>query len=56
MAVCGEQTPALATMEGGVRVACHLYPGADVRHPRQRWVPVGRRTTPEEPPLEATLR
>ena len=56
MAVCREQVPALAPMDDGSRVACHLYPGADVRHPGQRWVPVGRRDDIHDPVLDGTLQ
>ena len=54
MAVCREQVPALAATDDGSRVACHLYPGADPRHPGQRWVPVGRRDDIHDPLLEGT--
>ena len=56
MAVCREQVPALAPTDDGSRVACHLYPGADARHPGQRWVPVGRRDDVHDPLLEGTLQ
>ena len=56
MAACREQVPALAPVEDGSRVACHLYPGADTRHPGQRWVPVGRRDDIHAPLLEGTLQ
>ncbi len=55
MAACHEQTPVLAATDDGTRVACHLYPGADTRHPNQRWVPAGRREKLDDPVLEATL-
>ena len=55
MAACREQVPALAPVEDGSRVACHLYPGADPRHPDQRWVPVGRRDDIHAPWLEGSL-
>ena len=56
MAVCREQVPALAPMDDGSKVACHLYPGADARHPGQRWVPVGRRDDVHAPLLDGTLQ
>ncbi|MEA2931321.1 MAG: peptide/nickel transport system ATP-binding protein, partial [Actinomycetota bacterium] len=56
MDVCHARTPALATMDDGSQVACHLYPGADPSHPGQRWAPVGRRDTLDDPALEAVLR
>jgi oligopeptide/dipeptide ABC transporter ATP-binding protein len=56
MPVCRDQAPALARTHDGVLVACHLYAGADARHPGQRWVPGGRREKLEDPPLEATLQ
>jgi peptide/nickel transport system ATP-binding protein len=58
MEVCREQVPALAVQEDGSRVACHLYPGADDRHPGRRWAPVdaGRRAGIDDPPLEGVLR
>ena len=56
MAACREQAPALATMDDGSQVRCHLYPGADPRHPWRRWVPAGRRDTLDDPPLEAVLQ
>ncbi|MEA2902537.1 MAG: peptide/nickel transport system ATP-binding protein [Actinomycetota bacterium] len=56
MAVCREQVPALAPTDDGSKVACHLYPGADERHPGQRWVPVGRRDDTHDPLLEGALQ
>jgi len=56
MDVCREQAPALAVADDGTRVACHLYPGADLRHPGRRWVPEGRRVELDDPPLAAALR
>ncbi|MEA2828751.1 MAG: peptide/nickel transport system ATP-binding protein [Actinomycetota bacterium] len=56
MVACREQVPALAPMDDGSRVACHLYPGADPRHPGRRWVPVGRRDDIHGPWLEGTLQ
>jgi peptide/nickel transport system permease protein len=56
MAVCREVEPALAPTEDGAQVKCHLYPGADPRHPGQRWEPVGRRDALDAPVLEAVLR
>jgi oligopeptide/dipeptide ABC transporter ATP-binding protein len=56
MAVCREVEPALAPTEDGAQVKCHLYPGADSRHPGQRWEPVGRRNALDAPVLEAVLR
>ncbi|HEX7277980.1 MAG TPA: ABC transporter ATP-binding protein, partial [Acidimicrobiales bacterium] len=56
MAACGEQVPAPAATDDGTRVACHLYPGADPRHPGRRWVPTGRRESIDDPPLPGELR
>ncbi|MEA2717427.1 MAG: peptide/nickel transport system ATP-binding protein [Actinomycetota bacterium] len=56
MDVCHARTPALATMDDGSQVACHLYPGADPAHPGQRWAPVGRRDKLDDPAIEAVLR
>jgi hypothetical protein len=56
MDVCREQVPALAVADDGTRVACHLYPGADPRHPGRRWVPDGRRVELDDPPLRAELQ
>ena len=56
MEVCQEVEPRLAPAPDGTRVACHLHPGADPRHPGQAWVPDGRRTGLDDPPLPAVLR
>ncbi len=55
MRACREQVPVLAATDDGVSVACHLFPGADPRHPGRRWVPVGRREGLADPLLEASL-
>ncbi len=56
MAACREQVPAFATTDDGSRVACHLHPGADPRHPGRRWVPTGRREAADDPLLPAVLQ
>jgi oligopeptide/dipeptide ABC transporter ATP-binding protein len=56
MAVCRERVPALAPTDDGSQVACHLYPGADPLYPGRRWVPVGRRDSLADPPLDAVLQ
>jgi oligopeptide/dipeptide ABC transporter ATP-binding protein len=49
MAVCHHVEPAMAPVADGVAVACHLYAGADPRHPEQRWVAEGRRRHLDDP-------
>jgi peptide/nickel transport system permease protein len=56
MAVCHEVVPVLAGVDSAHTAACHLYPGADPRHPAQAWEPSGRRLRLTEPPLAGSLR
>jgi oligopeptide/dipeptide ABC transporter ATP-binding protein len=56
MAVCHEVAPVLADVAAGHVAACHLYPGADPRHPSAAWEPGGRRLRLAEPPLSGSLR
>ncbi|HET9771643.1 MAG TPA: ABC transporter ATP-binding protein, partial [Acidimicrobiia bacterium] len=56
MAVCHEVVPDPAPVGAAHSAACHLYPGADPRHPGQAWDPSGRRLRLAEPPLAGTLR
>lgn len=53
MDVCLEVEPLLAVVGPGARAACHLHAGADPNHPDERWVPEGRRTGLDDPPLPA---
>jgi oligopeptide/dipeptide ABC transporter ATP-binding protein len=56
MAVCHDVVPSAAPVGAAHWAACHLYPGADPRHPAQAWDPSGRRLHLTEPPLAGTLR
>ena len=56
MSVCHEVIPAAASVAERHTAACHLYPGADPRHPAGAWEPAGRRFRLAEPPLSGTLR
>jgi oligopeptide/dipeptide ABC transporter ATP-binding protein len=56
MAVCHDVVPSAAPVGATHSAACHLYPGADPRHPAQAWDPAGRRLHLTEPPLAGTLR
>ena len=56
MEVCTAVEPRLATTAAGTRVACHLHAGADPRHPELAWVPDGRRTSLDDPPLSAVQK
>jgi peptide/nickel transport system permease protein len=56
MAVCHEVVPSAAPVGAAHSAACHLYPGADRRHPARAWDPAGRRLHLTEPPLAGTLR
>ncbi|HYH51492.1 MAG TPA: dipeptide/oligopeptide/nickel ABC transporter permease/ATP-binding protein [Acidimicrobiia bacterium] len=56
MSVCHEVTPADAVVAERHTAACHLYPGADRRHPSSAWEPSGRRFQLAEPPLTGTLQ
>jgi oligopeptide/dipeptide ABC transporter ATP-binding protein len=56
MAVCHDVVPSAAPVGPAHSAACHLYPGADPRHPAQAWDPAGRRLHLTEPPLAGTLR
>lgn len=56
MAVCHDVVPSAAPVGATHSAACHLYPGADTRHPAQAWDPTGRRLRLSEPPLAGTLR
>ena len=49
MDVCHQVEPVMAPVSDDVAVACHLYPGADPRHPEQRWVADGRRRHLDDP-------
>jgi len=56
MAVCHEVPPLPTGVAPGHIAACHLYPGADPRHPSTAWEPAGRRRRLAEPPLSGTRR
>jgi peptide/nickel transport system permease protein len=56
MAVCHDVVPAPAPVGTDHAAACHLYPGADARHPGEAWEPAGRRLHLTEPPLAGVRR
>ncbi len=56
MEVCREVEPRLTAAGIGSQVACHLHAGADPRNPDGAWVPEGRRTSLDDPPLPAVRR
>jgi oligopeptide/dipeptide ABC transporter ATP-binding protein len=51
MEVCHQVEPVRAPLEDGGEVACHMFPGADLSHPGQQWLPQGRRRGLDDPPL-----
>ena len=53
MDVCLEVEPRLVAVGLSTSAACHLHAGADRRHPDERWVPEGRRSGLDDPPLPA---